>query len=274
LDAELQGLSAQEAHLQKILDGYAGYLKKLPDKELRLVRLMRDKELNNKIYTRLLEEREQARIREAAEIGNIRIVESAELPRVPARPQKLLNIGIGLLTGTILGLLLVFVAEFARETPRTPEDVERMLKFPVLASVPQIKHGFTFALNGKQPQRALIHHRAAAAFTRDAYAYLWGSLRISNHSSGQVIMITSAGPAEENLPSPPTYRLPPHAKAKEPCSSMAICASRFYTRFSQFPFRLALPIWSPKPLRPGRIRRNMQVPPQRKIALKKRPIKP
>ena len=196
LDVELQALGAQGAHLQKILDNYAGYLKKLPDKELTLVRLMRDKELNNKIYTRLLEEREQARIREAAEIGNIRIVESAELPRVTARPKKLLNIGIGLLAGTMLGLLLVFIAEFAKETPRTPEEVERILKLPVLASVPQLKRGFTLELNGKQPQHALVPHRTATSLTRDAYAYLWSSLQISNRASGQVIMITSAGQGE------------------------------------------------------------------------------
>ncbi|MDZ7289984.1 MAG: Wzz/FepE/Etk N-terminal domain-containing protein [candidate division KSB1 bacterium] len=196
LEVELQALSAQEAHLQKILDNYSGYLKKLPDKELSLVRLMRDKEVNNKIYTRLLEEREQARIREAAEIGNIRVVEPAEASRVPARPQKMLNLIIGLFTGTVIGLLLIFVKEFVKEAPRTPEEIERILSLPVLASVPQIKRGLAFDLNGRHRQRALVNHAAAAPFTRDAFSYLWSSLPFSEPRGTLVVMITSTGPGE------------------------------------------------------------------------------
>jgi tyrosine-protein kinase Etk/Wzc len=196
LEIELQALGAQEAHLKTILGSYSGYLKRLPDKELKLVRLMRDKELNDKIYTRLLEEREQARIREAAEIGNLRVTELADLPAYPARPRTVFNMGIGLMTGSILGLLLIFVAEFFRERPRTPEEMERILNFPVLASVPLLKHTTPFKLNGRQAPRALTPHRTNNSLTRDAYAYLWNSLQILDNVPGQVIMLTSAGPAE------------------------------------------------------------------------------
>ncbi len=196
LDVELQALGAKEANLREILDNYSGYLKKLPDKELALVRLMRDKEVNTKTYTRLLEEREQARIREAAEIGNIRIMEPAETPLEAAHPQKLLNIAIGLFCGIVLGLVWVFVAEFSREIPRTQEEVERILRLPVLTAVPQIKRGLSFSLNGHTRQHTLLSHESAAPFVRDAFSYLWSSMQFSNRRKPLIVMITSSGPAE------------------------------------------------------------------------------
>jgi uncharacterized protein involved in exopolysaccharide biosynthesis/Mrp family chromosome partitioning ATPase len=196
LDVELQTLGAQEAHLRRTLDNYSGQLKKLPDKELNLVRLMRDKEVNNKIYTKLLEEREQARIREAAEMGNIRVIEPAETPHAPTRPKKMLNLLIGLFAGTVFGLFLIFIREFTQEVPRTQEDIERILRLPVLTLVPQIKRGLTFELNGRHRQQMLIDQDGAVPFFQDAYSYLWSSLQFSNRRRPLLIMITSTGPSE------------------------------------------------------------------------------
>ncbi|MGH7451540.1 MAG: GumC family protein, partial [bacterium] len=95
LEVEVQSLSAQKANLQETLKRYLDRLQEIPGQELELVRLMRDREINNKIYVRLLEEREQARIREAAEIGNIRVIELAKTPRIPTRPRKMLNLLVG-----------------------------------------------------------------------------------------------------------------------------------------------------------------------------------
>jgi len=196
LDVELQAMGAQEAHLRKTLDNYSNHLKKLPDKELALVRLLRDKEVNNKIYTKLLEEREQARIREAAEIGNIRVIEPAEKPRGPTRPQKMLNLFIGVFTGITIGLALIFVREFLQEAPRTQEQIERILRLTVLTLVPQIKRGLTFELNGRHRKRMLVDQNGATPFIQDAYSYLWSSLQFSNRRRPLLVMITSAVPAE------------------------------------------------------------------------------
>jgi len=195
LEVELQALSAQEDHLQKTLKNYSGYLKKLPNKELNLARLMRDKEVNTKIYTRLLEEHEQARIREAAATGSIRVMESAETPRVPARPRKLLNAIIGLFAGTVIGLLLIGAHESTKQAPRTQEEAERILRLPVLTLIPLIKRGLTFELNGRHRERVLLGHEAAPS-VQDAYSCLWSSLQFSNRRRSLMVMITSTGPAE------------------------------------------------------------------------------
>lgn len=196
LEVEVQSLSAQKANLQKTLDRYDERLKELPGQELRLVRLMRDKEVNNKTYVQLLEEREQARIREAAEIGNIRIIDMAQTPDEPTQPRKLINILIGLFAGAVIGLVAIFAREFMRDAPRTEEEAEQILARPVLASVPYLRHGFSFSLRGNHQQRLLINHNAALPMMRDAFSYLWSSVELALRPNGCVLMVTSACASE------------------------------------------------------------------------------
>jgi len=196
LKVETQALSAQKANLQKTLNRHLERLKELPGQELKVVRLMRDREVNNKIYVRLLEEREQARIREAAEIGNIRIVELAKKPLDPARPRKMLNMIIGLFSGAVIGLVLIFAKEFMRDVARTPEEVEQVLNLPVLASVPQVKRGFSFSMNGHRQQLRLISHKIADPMLCDAFSCLWNAMELARPGNAGVLMVTSACPAE------------------------------------------------------------------------------
>ncbi len=184
LEVEVQSLTAQKANLQETLKRYLERLEEIPGQELELVRLMRDREINNKIYVRLLEEREQARIREAAEIGNIRVIELAKTPRIPTRPRKMLNLAVGLIAGGVIGLVLIFAAEFMRDAPKTQEEVEQLLNLPVLASVPHVK------------RRKLIHHEAATPMIGDAFSYLWGSVELAVARSTGVLMVTSARATE------------------------------------------------------------------------------
>jgi Mrp family chromosome partitioning ATPase/capsule polysaccharide export protein KpsE/RkpR len=196
LEVEVQSLNAQRANLQKTIEGYVNRLKELPGQELHLVRLMRDKEVNNKTYVQLLEEREQARIREAAEIGNIRIIDLAQTPEQPSQPRKLINILVGLFAGMVLGLVFIFAGEFMRDAPRTEEEVERMLALPVLASVPQLPHGFSFLPRRDRQQRLLVNHDATAPMIRDAFSYLWSSVELALPPNGCVLMVTSACASE------------------------------------------------------------------------------
>ncbi|MGH7457377.1 MAG: GumC family protein, partial [bacterium] len=176
LKVEVQALRAQSANLQETVNRYNERLKKLPEQERELVGLMRNKEVNSKIYVQLLEEREQARIREAADLGNIRIIELAKTPRDSARPRKMLNVLICFFAGATIGLLLIFGREFMRDAPKTPEEVEHILNLPVLVSVPQVKPGLLFSMNGHYRRRWLMTPDAADPMLCDAFSHLWSSV--------------------------------------------------------------------------------------------------
>ena len=68
--------------------------------------------------------------------ANVSILDRAEIPRQPSKPNKKLNLMLGALVGLMGGLGLAFILEHLNNTLGTPEEVERYLGLPNLAVVP------------------------------------------------------------------------------------------------------------------------------------------
>ncbi|WP_262054825.1 GNVR domain-containing protein, partial [Burkholderia thailandensis] len=69
------------------LDGYRGaaeqQIKRLPDLQQQLVRLMLDVKVNTDLYTALLNNMQQLQLVRAGKVGNVRLVDTAAVPEVP-----------------------------------------------------------------------------------------------------------------------------------------------------------------------------------------------
>ena len=191
LEIEIQALLVQQKHLQETLDSYNQRLKSLSENDARLFGLMRDREVSNKTYVNLLEEREQARLREAAEIGTIRVIEQARTPLAPYEPRKKLNVIIGLFAGSLIGLSLIFLRDSFNDALSGEEEIETMLDLPVLASIQKINSKWTVPLNGDFMASDHFVH-----IYLDAFTYLWNCLQASDKGKFQSVMITSACPGE------------------------------------------------------------------------------
>jgi capsular exopolysaccharide synthesis family protein len=71
-----------------------------------------------------------------AQSGNpLQVVQSAQPTTSPVRPNVLLNTGVGLLVGLLLGMLLAILYERLDSRVRTPEEIARLLAWPVLATI-------------------------------------------------------------------------------------------------------------------------------------------
>lgn len=70
--------------------------------------------------------------------GNIRIIETVELPENPVSPNKEMNIAIAFLLGLMVSVGLVFLLEFLDNTFKSKEELERELEIPVLGVIPNI----------------------------------------------------------------------------------------------------------------------------------------
>lgn len=68
--------------------------------------------------------------------NNIRIVDEALIPDNPYKPNKLLNLLIGLCVGCILGVLFIFIVEFLDKTIKTSDDLQDKLKISFLGFIP------------------------------------------------------------------------------------------------------------------------------------------
>ena len=98
--------------------------------ELDLLRAEKDREVSaivNGLMTRLSGQ---------FHANNVRVVDVALPPALPARPRRPLALLLGLVGGLLLGALGAFATEMIDETVRTHDDVESGLGLPMLGHIP------------------------------------------------------------------------------------------------------------------------------------------
>ncbi|QUI62428.1 polysaccharide biosynthesis tyrosine autokinase [Pseudoalteromonas sp. A22] len=131
-----------------------GEVQGLPETQRELLRLKRDVEVNNEIYTLLLGKTQELDIVRAGTVGNVRIVDYAEVNTTePVKPQKALIVVVATLLGGMLAVAIVLVQKAMHKGIEDPAEIEA-LGLPVYASVPfseyQVKlTGFAKARQGK-----------------------------------------------------------------------------------------------------------------------------
>jgi tyrosine-protein kinase Etk/Wzc len=138
LEVDLETYKAREQGLKGTMKQYTQQLERLPKRELELARLIRAKEVNDKIFSILLEKREEARITEAGKVGDVRIIDYAETPLFPIKPQKMKMVVLALLLGLSFGASLTFILHSLDKSLKTDQDIEKYLNLPVIAAVPRI----------------------------------------------------------------------------------------------------------------------------------------
>ena len=68
--------------------------------------------------------------------GNVKILESVELPKKPVAPNKTMNIAIAFILGMMVGFGIVFLLEYLDNTYKNKEQLEKDLDIPVLGVIP------------------------------------------------------------------------------------------------------------------------------------------
>jgi len=207
IEVEVQTHRAQEKTLEKIIKDYENELSTMPEKELTLVRLVRDKEVNDKIYTLLMEKREEARIHEAEKFGNIRVLDPPQIPEKPIWPKKLLNLILGLFFGLILGLGLAVFIEYTDNRLRTAEQIRKITDLNVVGTIPKLRKGLNATLKsyrigrGKTNRNTLSGKLISSHNPKSVEVEAFRTLRTNLQFSGlatttKTILITSCMPGE------------------------------------------------------------------------------
>lgn len=203
LEVNLETYKAQERALKQILKGYENRLKSLPQKELELASLMRSKNVNEKLYLMMAQKREEARISEAERIGNIRVIDWANLPMLPVRPRKKFNLAVGSLLALLLAFGIAFLREFLNKTVKTSEDLERLTSWQVLAVVPKIEisnNGVVEALDNSKKnghsetdsKRSMLSNNEPRGVAAEAFRVLRTNMQFLNHNEQlKTVLVTS-----------------------------------------------------------------------------------
>jgi len=126
----------------------------LPETQQELLRLTRDVEVNNEIYTLLLAKTQELDIVRAGTVGNVRVIDLAEVNiSKPVKPKKALIVVMATMLGGMLAVAIVLIQKAIHKGIEDPSEIEA-LGLPVYASVPYSEYqvkltGFAKARKGK-----------------------------------------------------------------------------------------------------------------------------
>lgn len=113
---------------------------KMPLTQQEVVRLQEEVAVNNEVYTTMLNNIQQLRVVRAGEVGNVRIVDFAQIEPHQSKPHKFNIFICSLAAGFMLGVLCVFFLRMTRNGVRSSIEIERETEMSVLAKIPQSTH--------------------------------------------------------------------------------------------------------------------------------------
>lgn len=207
IEIEIQSLSAKTNALKKVVNTYSWQLNSLPEKSLELARLKRNSKVSENIYLMLMEKYEEAKIKEAGQIGDVRIIDIALPPERPIKPKKKLNLALGGALGLLLGMGLGLLRERLNTSIRTIQEMEN-LGLPFLGSIPVIsengnrkkrgsKRGGSNVSEIQRIVSSLVTHFEPKSPISEAYRAIRTNVQFTRSGiPPKTVLVTSSGPHE------------------------------------------------------------------------------
>jgi len=108
----------------------------LPKTEQKLINIKRRFDLNNELYTFLLQKRAEAAITTASNVSDAQILDPARVDTaVKVGPKTTINLLIGLILGLAVPFLVIVVGDYFNDTVQSKEDIEKDSKLPIMGEI-------------------------------------------------------------------------------------------------------------------------------------------
>ncbi|AHW62268.1 capsular exopolysaccharide family [Draconibacterium orientale] len=183
-------LKVTESKMESMQERYntiQSRLKKLPDTEKKLIGIQREFDLNNELYTYMLQKKAEASISKASIASEIQIIDKAMVEAaVQIGPTLVKDVGIGLFGGAAIPFIFITLIGFFNTKIETREEIEHNTSTPILEGI--VKHKYKVKL-------PVVHHpRSGIA---ECFRGIKSNLNtILDQSGTKVIAIHSLVPGE------------------------------------------------------------------------------
>jgi capsular exopolysaccharide synthesis family protein len=182
---EARAARANETLLLRQIGKVQSELLQLQGRSIQFNILKREADTNRQLYDGLLQRYKELGVEGSSSTNNISMLDSAERGYL-FKPDFQSNLLRGLLLGLVLGVGFALLLEKLDDTLKTPDDIERQLRLPVLGLVPNVPQD-EFA-------DALAAPRSSLA---EAYRSLRTSLQYASESGmPRVLVVTSSAAGE------------------------------------------------------------------------------
>jgi polysaccharide biosynthesis transport protein len=195
LQLEARGLTSQIQSLKTESQGYEQRLRSLPRLEQQRRQLESKLEAAQTTYQTLLKRLQEVKIAANQDMGNARIIESAQIPEKFLPLPILLKLGAGSLLGALVFILIVGILEFQDKSLKTIRQAQELFGFTLLGVIP----AFGKALKGWVPpeegtsltSQVIVREHPRSTIS-EAYRMLQSNLQfMSSDKELKVIVITS-----------------------------------------------------------------------------------
>lgn len=157
----VQTIVKQQSKLRAELAVLKKDAEKMPLTQQEVKRLQEEVAVNNEVYTNMLNNIQQLRVVRAGEVGNVRIVDYAQIQQSPSKPKRSRILMVAIIIGFALGVLFLFMIHIFKNGVRSASDIERETGLSVFAKIPQspskllrghkhLHHGLPFVLQNAE----------------------------------------------------------------------------------------------------------------------------
>jgi polysaccharide chain length determinant protein (PEP-CTERM system associated) len=155
LDQEIKHRTLQEAEIEKRAKQLQARLAALPAVDQQMSEVNRDYEISKLQYASLLEKKNAsamaAEMEGRAQGEQFRVIDPANYPEKPFKPNVALLSLLGVLGGILCGCALGLFVEFQDRSIRSAQDANFYLAMPALAALPLLNYSTRKKIKSRQP---------------------------------------------------------------------------------------------------------------------------
>ena len=120
--------------------------------------LKREVDSNRQLFDSTLQKGKETSIASALRASNARIVDAAFPSKIPFRPNYPINLALGLLAGSFLGIGWVLAKEILNRSVQTPGETSHFLSVPELGVIPSAASSHSYRRFQGRVTRLIPHH--------------------------------------------------------------------------------------------------------------------
>jgi polysaccharide biosynthesis transport protein len=205
VEKDLAIVTREETGERKLFEESRKQAVDLNMKEIEYHRLDRAREQNEKLFQALLSRMKEADVARMMRVNNIRVVDTATEPKGSIRPRTMVNLGIGVLAGLLLGIALGWGREQLDNSLKTPDDLEQRLGVTFLGLLPELDSETDKKGRGRRRRRVvpsllspelIVHEQPLSGIAEAARSIRTNLLFMNPDRPYRKLLVSSAAPAE------------------------------------------------------------------------------
>lgn len=187
-----EAATARETEAQRQIQQQQDEMQNVTGKGFQHAKLEREVETNRQLYDTFLARFKEIDSAGESEQTNVRVIDTANVPALPHKPNKKRILIVSLILGLFAGIALAFLRAHLDNTFKKGADIEEKLLLPVLSELAQLKPAKGKALI---PERYVLHEQRAAF--SEAINHIRTGIKFSNLDAPlKSIAVTSSQPGE------------------------------------------------------------------------------